>query len=335
MKKKVLSLFIICFFIISVVSLLTACSNDKNETKKERINTATIVNVYQDSNASVYVEVTGFEHTDYENISDSGYDACTLEFSINDGDWFVGNFIQDFYNESGIGVYGILNTQYQQGDTKITSYNVLMTGQTIFPGEITISVRIPESDKYYASVGSEKISYTLKQYIQISLNDKLAGGIYSLGSIGASEAKEERYAFYNENNDPYNIKIGKFHSEENSNGYFDYILCALSVEEEATILTELNLEYKVLNYNQNYINSIEGHENIDMLSIESDENDSVYITQDWTNELNLNPTKLWEYENNGFKYESIVFLARQKADENTVQSRAICFECLISFEEIL
>ena len=317
------------------MAVLTACG-DKNKapTKKERVNTAEIVNVYQTGDAIVYAEVKGFEHTDWEYISNSGYNAYTLEFSINDGEWFYMNLVQDYYDEYGIGIYSILSTNYQYGEKEITSYNVLLTGQTVSPGEISISVRIPESDKYYASAGSEKQNYTLKKYIQNSLDVKFISGIYSLGSL-TPDTKEERYAFYQDSANPYNIKIGKFYSEENEKGGFDSILRALSEDEEATLLAELNLEYKVVNFTSKYITSHEGNESINTLSIQSDENDVVYNTKYWTSELNLKPTNIWRYQNDGWEIESVVFLVRQKADDNTVQSFADCYEVEISREEIL
>ena len=316
--------------------MLSACGDDKNTIKKERVNTAEIVDIYQDPSAGVYVEVTGFEHTDWEFISNSGYNACTLEFSINDGEWFTGSIVQDFYDENGKGVYQILNANYQLGDSEITSYRVLMTGQTVSPGEITVSVRIPESDKYYPSAGSEKQSYTLKQYIQTSLEIEFVGGLYDLGATGYSDTKEERYAFYRDSADPYNIKIGKFYSEENTeennNVEFKYELKALTSEEENAMFTELNLEYKVVTYNSKYMILHEDNESVDVSSIEYDENDCVYNTRGWTNQLNQN--YIWEYESNNWKYESVIFLIRQKADKNTVQSRAFCYENVIDMVEI-
>ena len=324
MKGKILSFCLAFALIVPAICLFSACGDDETP-KKQRTNTTEIVQVYQDASASVYVEVTGFEHTDYEYISNSGYNACTLEFSINDGEWFYTNLVQDFYDASGVGVYLILTPIYEQNE--ITSYNVVMTGQTISPGEISISVRIPESDTYYASAGSEKQNYTLKQYIQTTLDAEFMAGLHTLGSIGYSDTVEERYAFYQDSADPYKIGIGKFDSEatteeESINGKFKYELKAITSEEENAMFAKLNLEYKVMNYDSTYINSLDGNESIDTLSIQSDENDSVYVTRDWTNVLNPNQTKLWSYESSGLEYESIVFLIRQKADENTVQSRA-------------
>ena len=337
MKKKILSFCLAFALIIPAIFLLSACGGDKGPTKQERTNTAKIVSVYQDYQASLYVEVTDFEHTDWEFISNSGYNACTLEFSINDGEWFTGSIVQDFYDENGKGVYQILNANYQLGDSEITSYSVLMTGQTVPLGEITVSVRIPESDKYYPSAGSEKQSYTLKQYIQTSL-EKFMDGLYDLGSMGYSDTKEERYAFYRDSADPYNIKIGKFYSEENTeennNGEFKYELKALTSEEENAVFTELNLEYKVVTYNSKYMILHEDNESVDVSSIENDENDCVYSTRGWTNQLNLNQNYIWEYESNGWKYESVIFLIRQEADENTVQSKAFCYENIIDMVEI-
>lgn len=188
MKNKFKMMILAIVFILPTIFLFSACGDDKNTIKKERVNTAEIVSVYQDYQASLYVEVTGFEHTDWEFISNSGYNACTLEFSINDGEWFTGSIVQDFYDENGKGVYQILNANYQLGDSEITSYSVLMTGQTVSPGEITVSVRIPESNTYNASAGTSPTTYTLKSKIQ-TIDDKIGAGLYAFGSQGTSNSR--------------------------------------------------------------------------------------------------------------------------------------------------
>ena len=107
-----------------------------------------------------------------------------------------------------------------------------------------------------------------------------------------------------------------------------------SSEEENAVFTELNLEYKVVTYNSKYMILHEDNESVDVSSIENDENDCVYNTRGWTNQLNLNQNYIWKYESNDWKYESVIFLIRQKADENTVQSRAFCYENVIDMVEI-
>ena len=107
---------------------------------------------------------------------------------------------------------------------------------------------------------------------------------------------------------------------------------ALTSEKENAMFTELNLEYKVVTYNSKYIILHEDNESVDVSSIEYDENDGVYNTRGWTKQLNQN--YIWEYESNNWKYESVIFLIRQKADKNTVQSRAFCYENVIDMVEI-
>ena len=333
MKKKILGLCFVLVLIVPAIFLLSACGGSNDTPKKDRTNTAEIVDIYQDSSAGVYVEVTDFEHTDWEFISNSGYNACTLEFSINDGEWFTGSIVQDFYDENGKGVYQILNANYQFGDSEITSYSVLMTGQTVSPGEITVSVRIPESDKYYPSAGSEKQSYTLKSKIQ-TIDDKIGAGVCGFGDQGWSNTyEEEKFVFYNDSSNPYNLKVGKFYSQANESGGYDRFVRELT-EEEETQFSEFDLEYKVVAYNSKYMILHEDNESVDVSSIENDENDCVYNARGWTNQLNLNQNYIWEYESNDWKYESVIFLIRQKADENTVQSRAFCYENIIDMVEI-
>ena len=154
-----------------------------------------------------------------------------------------------------------------------------------------------------------------------------------------SDTKEERYAFYQDSDDPYKIRIGKFYSEENTDENNDSKyrneLNAITSEEETAMFAELNLEYKVVTYNSKYITSYEGDERIDDSLIETYENECVYNTKYWSDVLNLNQNYIWTYESNGWEYKSVVFLVRQKADENTIQSRAFCYEVYISSKEIV
>ena len=335
MKNKFKMMILAIVFILPTIFLFSACGDDKNTIKKERVNTAEIVSVYQDYQASLYVEVTGFEHTDWEFISNSGYNACTLEFSINDGEWFTGSIVQDFYDENGKWVYQILNANYQLGDSEITSYSVLMTGQTVSPGEITVSVRIPESNTYNASAGTSPTTYTLKSKIQ-TIDDKIGAGLYGFGSQGTSNSpEEEKFVFYQDSSNPYNLKVGKFYSQANESGDYDRFVRELTAEEE-TQFSEFDLEYKVVSYTPKYITTVEGSEdeNIATMEITSDENDAVYSTEGWTDSLSLSESNLWSYTNAGLYYKSVIFLVRLKATDDTVQSEATCFEVYIGSEEI-
>ena len=334
MKKKILSFCLAFALIVPAIFLLSACGGNDTP-KKDRTNTAEIVDIYQDSSAGVYVEVTDFEHTDWEFISNSGYNACTLEFSINDGEWFTCSIVQDFYDENGKGVYQILNANYQFGDSEITSYSVLMTGQTVSPGEITVSVRIPESNTYNASAGTLPTTYTLKSKIQ-TIDDKIGAGVCGFGDQGWSNTyEEEKFVFYNDSSNPYNLKVGKFYSQANESGGYDRFVRELT-EEEETQFSEFDLEYKVVNYIPKYITTVEGSEdeNIDTLEITSDENDAIYSTEGWTDSLSLSESNLWIYKNTGHYYKYMIFLVRLKATDDTVQSEAMCLEVYIGNEEI-
>ena len=334
MKKKILGLCFVLVLIVPAIFLLSACGGNDTP-KKDRTNTAEIVDIYQDPSAGVYVEVTGFEHTDWEFISNSGYNACTLEFSINDGEWFTGSIVQDFYDENGKGVYQILNANYQPGDSEITSYSVLMTGKTVSPGEITVSARIPESNTYNASAGTSPTTYTLKSKIQ-TIDDKIGAGVCGFGDQGWSNTyEEEKFVFYNDSSNPYNLKVGKFYSQANESGGYDRFVRELT-EEEETQFSEFDLEYKVVNYTPKYITTVEGSEDeiIADLEITSDENDAIYSTEGWTGSLSLSESNLWIYTNAGLYYKSLIFLVRLKATDDTVQSEALYFEVNIGTEEI-
>lgn len=335
MKKKILSFCLAFAVIVPAIFLLSACGDGNDPPKKDRTNTAEIVDIYQDPSAGVYVEVTGFEHTDWEFISNSGYNACTLEFSINDGEWFTGSIVQDFYDENGKGVYQILFATYNYGDSEVSSFTTIMTGQNVEPGEISISARIPESNTYNASAGTSPSTYTLKSKIQ-TIDDKIGEGVYGFGSQGTSNSpEEEKFVFYKDSSNPYNLKVGKFYSQANESGNYDRFVRELT-EEEKTQFSKFDLEYKVVNYTSKYITTVEGSEdeNIATLEIASDENDAIYSTKGWTDSLSLSKSNLWIYTNTGSYYESMIFLVRLKATDDTVQSEAMCFEVYIDSEEI-
>ena len=329
-------------FILPTIFLFSACG-DKNTTKKDRTNTAEIVRVYQDYGANLYAEMTGFEHDEYE-LTGSSRNNLTLEFSINNGEWFECYPVQDFYDESGKGVYQILTATYNYGDSEVSSFTIMMTGKNVEPGEISISARIPESNTYNASAGTSPTTYTLKSKIQ-TIDDKIDGVIiYGFGSKGNSNSPEkEKFVFCQDSANPYDIKVGKFYSQANESGEsisYDYFVRELTAEEE-TQFSQFNLEYKVVNYTPKYITTVstEGSEdeNIDTWAIESDENDAVYSTEGWTDSLNLSESNLWTCKTTetGFKNKKyVIFLVRLKATDDTVQSEAICFEVYIGGEEI-
>ena len=337
MKKKILSFCLAFALIIPAIFLLSACGGDKGPTKQERTNTAKIVSVYQDYQASLYVEMTGFEHSDYE-LTGSARNSLTLEFSINNGEWFECYPVQDFYDESGKGVYQILSAIYDYGDSEVDSFTTMMTAQNVEPGKISISARIPESNTYNASAGTYPTAYTLKSKIQ-TIDDKIGEGPYGFGSQGTSNTDEkEKFVFYQDSLDPYEFKVGKFYSLANESGEsisYDRFVRELT-EDEKTEFSEFDLEYKVVNYTPKYITTVEGSEdeNIADLEITNDENDAVYSTKGWTDSLSLSESNLWIYTNAGLYYKSVIFLVRLKATDDTVQSEALYFEVNIGTEEI-
>ena len=314
--------------------MLSACGGGNYTPKKDRTNTAEIVSVYQDYQASLYVEMTGFKHDEYE-LTGSSRHNLTLEFSINNGEWFECEPVQLFYDESGKGIYQILSATYNYGDSELSSFTIMMTGQNVEPGEISISARIPESNTYNASAGTSPITYTLKSKIQ-TIDDKIGEGVYGFGSQGTSNSpEEEKFVFYNDSSNPYNLKVGKFYSQANESGNYDRFVRELTAEEK-TQFSKFDLEYKVVNYTSKYITTVEGSEDeiIATLEIASDENDAIYSTKGWTDSLSLSESNLWSYTNAGLCYKNIIFLVRLKATDDTVQSKAMCIEFSISSEEI-
>ena len=334
MKKKILSFCLAFAVIVPAIFLLSACGGSNDTPKKDRTNTAEIVSVYQDYQASLYVEMTGFEHDEYE-LTGSSRNNLTLEFSINNGEWFECYPVQLFYDESGKGVYQILSATYYYGDSEVSSFTTMMTAQNVEPGEISISARIPESNTYNASAGTSPTTYTLKSKIQ-TIDDKIGAGVLEFGSQGDSDSpEEEKFVFYQDSSNPYNLKVGKFYSQANESGGYDRFVRELTTEEE-TQFSEFDLEYKVVNYTQKYITTVEDSEDeiIADLEITSDENDSVYFTEGWTDSLNLDQSNRWIYKNSGYYYECVIFLVRLKATDDTVQSEAIYFVVNIGSKEI-
>lgn len=334
MKKKILSFCLAFAVIVPAIFLLSACGGSNDTPKKDRTNTAEIVSVYQDYQASLYVEMTGFEHDEYE-LTGSSRNNLTLEFSINNGEWFECYPVQLFYDESGKGVYQILSATYYYGDSEVSSFTTMMTAQNVEPGEISISARIPESNTYNASAGTSPTTYTLKSKIQ-TIDDKIGVGVLEFGSQGDSDSpEEEKFVFYQDSSNPYNLKVGKFYSQANESGGYDRFVRELTTEEE-TQFSEFDLEYKVVNYTQKYITTVEDSEDeiIADLEITSDENDSVYFTEGWTDSLNLDQSNRWIYKNSGYYYECVIFLVRLKATDDTVQSEAIYFVVNIGSKEI-
>ena len=334
MKKKILSFCLAFAVIVPAIFLLSACGGGNDTPKKDRTNTAEIVSVYQDYGAGLYVEMTGFEHDEYE-LTGSSRNNLTLEFSINNGEWFECYPVQLFYDESGKGVYQILNATYNYGDSEVSSFTTMMTAQNVEPGEISISARIPESNTYNASAGTSPTTYTLKSKIQ-TIDDKIGAGVLEFGSQGDSDSpEEEKFVFYQDSSNPYNLKVGKFYSQANESGGYDRFVRELTAEEE-TQFSEFDLEYKVVNYTPKYITTVEGSEdeNIATMEITSDENDDVYSTEGWTDSLSLSESNLWVYTNTGYYYEYVIFLVRLKATDDTVQSEAIYFVVNIGSKEI-
>lgn len=334
MKKKILSFCLAFAVIVPAIFLLSACGGGNDTPKKDRTNTAEIVSVYQDYGAGFYVEMTGFEHDEYE-LTGSSRNNLTLEFSINNGEWFECYPVQVFYDESGKGVYQILNATYNYGDSEVSSFTTMMTAQNVEPGEISISARIPESNTYNASAGTSPTTYTLKSKIQ-TIDDKIGAGLYGFGDQGWSNTyEEEKFVFYQDSSDPYSIKVGKFYSQANESGGYDRFVRELT-EEEKIQFSEFDLEYKVVNYTSKYITTVEGSEDeiIADLEITNDENDSIYSTKGWTDSLSLGKSNLWTYKNTGYYYECVIFLVRLKATDDTVQSEATYFEVNIGLKEI-
>ena len=97
-------------------------------------------------------------------------------------------------------------------------------------------------------------------------------------------------------------------------------------EEEKQEVSSLNLEYRVVNYDEKYVQNRDGVENIDVSLIVNEENDAVYSTVGWKNfddSIIPNESNIWEYADENWNYKGLVVLVRQKATDDTLQSEAM------------
>lgn len=320
MKKKILTLSLALFMFVPAMFLLTACCGDKDPKKLERENTVEVISVFQDCTGSVYLEIEGFEHKDYELIG-MQYDSTSLEFSVNNGNWFEMKAGTDLLKK-GKGIYPIMSPGFNETQTEITEYFVGSVAQTVDAGEeIIILIRIPESNTHKAS-SAISTKYTLKQYTQSALNEQFESNVNSLGGSSSVKDYDGKFVFYQDNVNRYKISVGKYYTPEGS----DDVRVRELTEEEKQEVSSLNLEYRVVNYDEKYVQNRDGVENIDDSLIVNEENDAVYSTVGWKNfddSIIPNESNLWGYAGENWNYKALVVLVRQKATDDTLQSEAM------------
>ena len=322
MKKKILSLGMAIVLIICVFATLSACQRKL----KERDITPTIEDIWQDHTGMVYAEVGNLG--DYLKDKDAGKE---MHFSINGGEWCRGFSWWESEKNQGNCIYAFLSTKSEE--EKITEY--LTEGEVLHiqPGTtINVSARTPENYYYKPSAASEQKTYTLKSKLQnaISLSAvcRFSRDVDSSApTLSSTEQDENRFVFYYQESNPRVVKIGVPAStwDESEKMYRHYIR-ELTEEEKATV-AGFGLEYKVIPYNERYLkNHDDGGKSVDCDLLEREETEGKPSMYGWTSMLNLQESHVWEFiPNDAMRVKGFVFLVRQKATKDAVQSQALAF----------
>lgn len=322
MKKKILSLGMAIVLIICVFATLSSCQRKL----KERDITPTIEDIWQDHTGMVYAEVGNLG--DYLKDKDAGKE---MHFSINGGEWCRGFSWRESEENPGNCIYAFLSTKSEE--EKITEY--LTEGEVLHiqPGTtINVSARTPENYYYKPSAESEQKTYTLKSKLQnaISLSAvcRFSRDVDSSApTFSSTEQDENRFVFYYQESNPRVVKIGVPAStwDESEKMYRHYIR-ELTEEEKATV-AGFGLEYKVIPYNEKYLKTHDdGGKSVNGSFLEQEENEGKPSVYGWTSMLNLQESHVWEFmPNDEMQVKGFVFLVRQKATKDAVQSQALAF----------
>lgn len=325
MKKRALRVSLAIALVICAFSTLSAC-----EIKlKDREITPTIEEIWQNHTGEVYVEVGNLG--DYLHDKDA---AQQLEFSINGGNWYICFYNNLIETMPGNGIYNILYSFYEEEYTNITKYNT-GDGQVVQPGTtINVSVRTPKNYYYNASAASEQKTYTLKSKRQNAISHSVdcmfSRDVDYSGfrlSHDAETQDEKKFVFYYHKSNPRIVEIGVPTSAwDESEKMYRYYIRELTEEEKATV-AGLGLEYKVIPYNERYLKTHDdGGKSVYGDLLEQEENEGKPSVNGWTSMLNLQESHVWEFmPNDTMRVKSFVFLVRQKATKDAVQSQAMAF----------
>lgn len=329
MKKRVLSLGMAIVLIICVFATLSACQRKQ----KERDITPTIEDIWQDHTGMVYAEVGNLG--DYLKDKDAGKEML---FSINGGEWCRGFSWWESEENPGNCIYAFLSTKSEE--EKITEY--LTEGEVLHiqPGTtITVSVRTPKNYYYKPSAASEQKTYTLKSKqqnaISLSAVCRFSRDVDSSApTFSSTEQDENRFVFYYQESNPRVVKIGVPAStwDESEKMYRHYIR-ELTEEEKATV-AGFGLEYKVIPYNEKYLKTHDdGGKSVNGSFLEQEENEGKPSVYGWTSMLNLQESHVWEFmPNDAMRVKGFVFLVRQRATKDAVQSQTMAFRYNYSWE---
>ena len=336
MKKKILSLGVAIVLIVCTFATLSACGRKL----KDREITPTIEDIWQDHTGTVYAEVGNLG--DYLQDKDA---AQQLEFSVNGGNWYNCSYNNSIETTPGNGIYNILyqfyEEEYTEEYTNIIEYRT-GDGQLVQPGTtITVSVRTPKNYYYKPSAASEQKTYTLKSKrqnaISLSAVCRFSRDVYSSApTFSSTEQDENRFVFYYHKSNPRIVEIGVPASawDESEKMYRHYIR-ELTEEEKATV-AGFGLEYKVIPYNEKYLKTHDdGGKSVDCDLLEREETEGKPSMYGWTSMLNLQESHVWEFmPNDAMRVKGFVFLVRQRATKDAVQSQTMAFWYNYSWERV-
>lgn len=334
MKKRVLSVCLAIALIFCAFATLSACQRNL----KERDITPTIEDIWQDHTGMVYAEVGNLG--DYLKDKDAGKE---MHFSINGGEWCRGFSWRESEDNPGNCIYAFLSTKSEE--EKITEY--LTEGEVLHIQSgttITVSARTPENYYYKPSAVSEQKTYTLKSKLQNALSwslpiSRFSRDVDSSGfrfSHDAETQDEKKFVFYYHKSNPRIVEIGVPAStwDESEKMYRHYIR-ELTEEEKATV-AGFGLEYKVIPYNEKYLkNHDDGGKSVDCDLLEREETEGKPSMYGWTSMLNLQESHVWEFiPNDAMRVKGFVFLVRQRATKDAVQSQTMAFRYNYSRERV-
>ena len=331
MKKRVLSVCLAIALIFCVFATLSACGRKL----KDREITPTIEDIWQDHTGMVYAEVGNLG--DYLKDKDAGQQ---MHFSINGGEGCRGFYWRESEENPGNCIYAFLSAKSEE--EKITEY--LTEGEVLHiqPGTtINVSARTPENYYYKPSAASEQKTYTLKSKrqnaISLSAVCRFSRDVYSSApTFSSTEQDENRFVFYYHKSNPRIVEIGIPAStwDESEKMYRHYIR-ELTEEEKATV-AGFGLEYKVIPYNEKYLKTHDhGGKSVNGSFLEQEENEGKPSVYGWTSMLNLQESHVWEFmPNDAMRVKGFVFLVRQRATKDAVQSQAMAFWYIYSRERV-
>lgn len=166
MKKSICILTSLALIVCALFAVV-GCG-DKEDTRSSRELDTNILNIWQDSYGSVWVELENYEHDDYQFVSISSQSATSIDFSLDGGKtWHLCDVAESLFPEKDRGVYQIISP----GTDGTFTFQLTGAEDNQFPdpspiynaGDVlSITIRVPESDTYKASAWSKAATYTLK-----------------------------------------------------------------------------------------------------------------------------------------------------------------------------